>query len=229
MKKFFRKFVKPRTPTHTGTLNQEVFSQLYQNNIWGKNGDPFYSGTGSHTPVIVDQYVESIIKLTHRFKKKLNAVDLGCGDFNIGSKIRNQFSRYTACDVVPELIEHNQHVFMASRVQWKCLDITRDRLPRGDFCMVRQVLQHLDNEQISVVVQKIQSYRYLLITEHLPGIPFHPNLDKEAGGDIRLHRDPPSGIDLACEPFNLKYICKEVVSEAPEFGGFIRSTFYVTR
>lgn len=229
MRKFFCNIVKPRAPANTGAPNQDVFSQLYQNNIWGKNGDPFYSGTGSHTPEIVDQYVEAIGNLTHRFKKKLNAVDLGCGDFNVGSRIRNQFSRYIACDVVPGLIEHNQRAFTASRVQWKCLDITRDRLPRGDFCMVRQVLQHLDNAQISIVVQKIQSYRYILITEHLPTSPFQANIDKEAGGDIRLHRDPPSGIDISCEPFNLKYICKEVVSESHEFGGVIRSTFYVTR
>jgi hypothetical protein len=44
-------------------------------------------------------------------------------------------------------------------------------LPDGDIVFLRQVLQHLNNSQISRVVQKLYRYKFLVLTEHVPANP----------------------------------------------------------
>jgi hypothetical protein len=92
--------------------NREIFANVYQNKLWGtasqENESPFYSGPGSSDPQIVDPYVENVKRFFASLPTKKKAVDLGCGDFRVGSRIVDSFDSYTACDVVPELVHFNQ-------------------------------------------------------------------------------------------------------------------------
>ena len=94
---------------------------------------------------------------------------------------------------------------------------------------MRQVLQHVSNRDILNVVPKIaSSYRYLVLTEHLPGSDdFVPNLDKAVGPGIRLTSG--SGIVLTAEPFNLRPRSERVLCELPDggpYGGRVRTNLY---
>ena len=70
----------------------DVFKEIYQNKLWSpdpkKQNDEFYSGPGSHFPEFVINYINEIEKFLLSLPEKPNVVDLGCGDFVIGSKIR---------------------------------------------------------------------------------------------------------------------------------------------
>jgi hypothetical protein len=185
--------------------NFKVFQEIYSNNVWGGdlNSDELYSGGGSHDPNIINPYIEYVNKFLNSFESQPVVVDLGCGDFNVGSQIYDSSRMYFACDVAPELIEQNKRNFTSSKIKFLNLDITKDPLPAGDVVLLRQVFQHLSNSDISKVLNQILSkYTYLILTEHLPNSFFVPNMDKVTGGDIRLNFR--SGVVLTKAPFNLE-------------------------
>jgi hypothetical protein len=182
----------------------EVFEAVYRERVWGGSGDAdFYSGEGSHDPEIVGPYVAAVSEFLRSLPAKPRAVDLGCGDFNVGSRLRPLCSEYVACDIVPSLIERNRRVFADRDVEFRALDMAAEPLPAGDVVFLRQVLQHMSNEQIARVLPKLAQYRWAVITEHVPGHPgFTPNLEKPPGPGIRVAHG--SGIVLAAPPFSFR-------------------------
>ena len=208
---------------------QQIFTKIYEEGVWGKSEDPsqkFFSGAGSHEGLIVSAYIEAIQNFLSTFEKKPNVVDLGCGDFFIGSNIRSLCANYTACDIVEPLVNFNREKFKSLDVVFKVLDFTKDELPQGEIVFIRQVLQHLSNEQIQNALPQIAlKYKYLVLTEHLPGSgEFTHNLDKPTGPDLRLYIN--SGIVLTSAPFNLKVKEQKQLCQVAEYGGIITSTLY---
>ena len=93
--------------------------------------------------------------------------------------------------------------------------------PDGDLCLIRQVLQHLSNKQISQVLANCGKFPYLVITEDVYNGPnVRPNLDIMHGPDNRLHRR--SGVFLDRAPFSLR-MQNVVEISCPEFNSVIRT------
>lgn len=210
--------------------NQEVFSKVYERQLWGEvspeNESPFYSGPGSSDPQIVDPYVETVKRFFASLPAKKSAVDIGCGDFRVGSRIVDSFETYTACDVVPELVEFNRRHWRHLPVEFRVVDLVKDEIPDGDVLIVRQVLQHLSNDDISKFTKSIpRNFSYLLVTEHLPAEnDFLANKDKSSGADIRLGGG--SGVVLTKPPFSMKFKSEKTLLSVPQFGGSIVTTLY---
>lgn len=209
--------------------NPDVFSEIYRHSLWGDAADEsrqFYSGPGSHDPLLVNPYVEAVTGFLNRFEQKPDVVDVGCGDFNVGSRYRSFCNNYIACDLVPELIEHNRKKFSHLMVDFRVLDLTLDELPVGEVVFVRQVFQHLSNADINKGVEKIKNkFKHLVLTEHLPSTEnFIPNLDKASGADIRIEKN--SGVVLTRPPFNLAPKNELVICNVYGYGGIIRTTLY---
>ena len=80
----------------------------------------------------------------------------------------------------------------------------KDNLPAAGLCLIRQVLQHLSNQEIAQILQNTRKYKYIIITEHYPPpyLNIIPNRDKPHGKDIRLDND--SGVYLNKPPYNIK-------------------------
>ena len=209
----------------------DAFTMIYENAMWGRaNTEDFYSGTGSHDPAIVERYIGAVSSLLGEFAQKPDVVDLGCGDFNVGLRLRPLCGAYVACDIVPALIERNKARFPAAGVDFRCLDMIDEPLPDGDLVFIRQVLQHLSNAQIARIVPKLVRYRYLVVTEHLPAQPgFAPNRDKPLGSGLRIGRGRDSGVVLTARPFGLRPVSERVVCESTEYGGVIRTILYGMR
>ena len=180
-----------------------LFREIYQKQLWGAvQGLSYYSGSGSRNPVIARPYLESVVDFLKSLEARPVVVDLGCGDFFIGSQIFQYAKHYFACDVVPDLIEALAADHRADNLDFLCLDATSEPLPSGDVLIVRQVLQHLSNNAIMQITRQFHQYRYILLTEHVPMGDFIANKDKPNGPDTRLRWQ--SGIDLLQAPFNLK-------------------------
>lgn len=191
---------------------KEVMKQIYEENLWGKGDSDFYSGTGSHDPDIVKPYLEAVTSFLDSFETPLVVCDLGCGDFNVGKNLVNHTKQYIGVDIVPELIERNKTTFKDSRLQFQCLDISKDELPKADCAIIRQVLQHLSNDEIQSIVAKLANYKYVLLTEHIPVFDYAPNKDIISGQGTRLKKE--SGVNLLSPPFNLKVkAVKELLAE----------------
>lgn len=181
--------------------SREIMETIYKKKVWGGREHDFYSGQGSHLPKIVDPYTRKIIQFLDSFDPKLTVCDLGCGDFNVGSRLVDSTTKYIAVDIVPKLIARNKVHFKDSKLQFSCLNIVTDDLPMADCVLVRQVLQHLSNDKIELVLDKLKKFKYLIVTEHVPKGDFVPNLDKRTGADIRLSQN--SGVVLTEPPFSL--------------------------
>jgi SAM-dependent methyltransferase len=192
----------------------ETFAEIYDKNIWGGEMGEFYSGEGS-TQRYSQKYAQTITKFI-RENNIERVVDLGCGDFRVASKFVAGDFYYIGCDVVPSLIEHLNRNFANEKNEFRCLNIVEDELPDGELCLIRQVLQHLSNEEIEKILQKVQKYKYLIVTEHYPHpkVTAVPNLNVPHGPEMRLHFD--SAVYLDKPPFNLQNVRLLLDVEAEE-------------
>ncbi len=215
-----------------GVTPKEVFTRAYADGLWGRSKDPadrYFSGTGSRAKDIVAAYVSAVEKYLTSHDTRPDVVDLGCGDFTVGSQLREFCGNYIAVDVVEPLIARNREKFRELGVDFRVLDFTTDDLPNADVVFLRQVLQHLTNRQIAVVLPKLQMhYKHLVLTEHLPASRnFKPNLDMPMGADIRLGIGKyGSGIVITEPPFSFNAKRETILCEAEEDGGIIRTTAY---
>ena len=181
---------------------EQVFSRIYSQGLWGKSAGTFHSGSGS-TEAHAVEYVRTIAAYVAEHSIR-SVVDLGCGDFTIGRKIADIAADYTGVDVVPDLIQHHTQRYATHNVRFAHRDIVADPLPQGDLCLIRQVLQHLSNDQILRILPKLARYEHVLVTEHYPGAGARlvPNKDKPQGHDTRIEDD--SAVFLEHPPFNAK-------------------------
>ena len=190
---------------------KDAMNQIYEKHFWGGSEFDFYSGEGSHDPQIVKPYLEAILSFFKSHNNNLMVCDLGCGDFNVGSQLFQNTKRYIAIDIVKSLINRNKNLYKAKNLEFHCLDIAKDNLPKADCIILRQVLQHLSNNEIKQIVRKLSNYKYLILTEHIPTGDFDSNKDIISGQGIRLKHN--SGVDLLKAPFNLRVQKTSVLNE----------------
>lgn len=214
-----------------GKSPAEVFSMVYESRLWGtsmERNHPFCSGSGSAEPSIVDAYVHAVSKWLARFPTPPSVGDLGCGDFRVGSRLRRLCGTYTAYDCVPSLLESNRCRWSGVDVVFRELDICANSPAPADVFFVRQVLQHLSNDQILRFLGQIRSNcTWLVLTEHLALAPFTPNIDKPAGPDTRLSRS--SGVILTEPPFEVRPLEAELLCEVHAEPGVIVTKAYRLR
>ena len=199
---------KVKTPWPT----KAVMEQIYEKHLWGGENFDFYSGEGSHNPEIVVPYIKVVTTFLKANNNLLTVCDLGCGDFNIGHQLLPYTSEYIAVDIVEGLIERNKTLHKANNLEFHCLDIAMNELPKADCVILRQVLQHLSNKEIKGIVEKLSKYKYIILTEHIPNGEFIPNKDIISGQGIRLKYN--SGVAVLKAPFNLKVKQATILDEA---------------
>ncbi|TNE55573.1 MAG: class I SAM-dependent methyltransferase [Bacteroidetes bacterium] len=182
---------------------KEAMIQIYEKKLWGDSDEfDYYSGEGSHKEELLEPYIDVVSSFLTSFDEPLTVCDLGCGDFNVGKRLLKYAREYVAVDIVPDLITYNRKKIREENLSFACMDLSRDELPTADCAILRQVLQHLSNDEVQQVTAKLRTYKYVLLTEHIPVGDFVPNLDIISGQGIRLKKQ--SGIDLLAPPFNLK-------------------------
>lgn len=179
---------------------QQTFERIYAKNHWGGESGEFSSGSGS-ADAITQAYVE-MVRAFVRDRSVRSIADLGCGDFRVGRQLVSDGVEYVGVDIVRPLIERNHRLFASPSIRFEHRNLIEDRdLPRADVALLRQVLQHLSNDEIHRVLDNCRHYPYLIVTEHVPvGSSAVPNLDKPHGPDIRLYDG--SGVFLELPPFS---------------------------
>jgi hypothetical protein len=216
-----------------GLAIDQIFEKIYADAIWGRHPDGMpWSGSGTHTPGVAEPYVEAVGAFLARLGTDVTVVDLGCGDFHIGSKIAPFAARYIACDVAASIIESNIDRWPFEHVEFRTLDLAADALPAGNVGFVRQVLQHLGNDDIKSFVKNLnrtKPYDHLIVTEHVPATEgFAPNVDMPSGSWIRVEFG--SGVVLEKPPFNLRHLSSEILCavDQPAYGeeAIIRTIHY---
>jgi SAM-dependent methyltransferase len=194
---------------NSGRSLEQIFSEIYARNAWGGKKGDFYSGKGSEDNELFARIVNQLVD-SHGIR---SIVDLGCGDFRIGKQIARSSIKYIGVDIVAALVERNQSAFACENISFKQCDAVTDGLPAADLCIIRQVLQHLANDQISRILQKLSVFRHAIVAEHHPAPSKlrKANLDKPAGADTRIWFG--SGVFPDRPPFSLPKV--RILAQTP--------------
>ncbi|MER8752183.1 class I SAM-dependent methyltransferase [Mesorhizobium sp. M1050] len=176
---------------------------IYKTSIWGKSENGVaYSGSGSYDPSVAT-YVAFVRNFITE-KQVESIVEIGCGDFEVARKYADHAKRYLGVDVSSFVIEQNREKFAREGICFEHFDASKQDLPKSDLCIIRQVLQHLDNDTIGEILARTAIHKFVLITEHLPA-PSRlkkPNLNKWTGPDTRVVFN--SGVYVDLPPFGRK-------------------------
>lgn len=185
----------------------QAFNYIYSHKKWGEDKikcKKYYSGKGSYEEQYVLPYI-AVIRAMIKDRGIKSIVDLGCGDFNVGKAIMEDTVnvKYVGVDIVQGMIDELSEEYGAKNIDFKCLDIVDNDLPEADLCLIRQVLQHLDNDEIQQILSKLDKYKYVVITEHVTekSMAKKYNCDKVHGQDARIEYG--SGVYLEEEPYCL--------------------------
>ena len=212
-----------------GTSNADIFDAVYRDALWGQSpeGDA-YSGSGTYDPAAAT-YVAFVRSFITENKVR-SIVEIGCGDFAIGRQYASDVDRYIGADVSNYIVARNVEKFGSEKISFVNLDASEHDLPASDLCVVRQVLQHLDNGSINRILARVAAHKFVLITEHLPS-PSRlraPNLDKRSGPDTRLTFD--SGVYIELPPFErpVQTVLSLPVAEGQAHQGEVMRTTLLT-
>ena len=181
------KALEPRKKNLSPTMTlEQKFNFIYENRLWGRDPERL-SGPGSYGDC-AETYLAFVRTFLSDYSIR-SVTDIGCGDFNIGSQLCDLVDRYYALDVSSTIVRRNRKRYGGFRnVTFAVADACAGELPPAELVTVRQVLQHLTNDQISKVLNNIErsGFKYALITEHIvsPAAMARPNLDLPHDSDM---------------------------------------------
>lgn len=134
------------------------FEEIYKNNEWLQG-----SGLGS-----LEKVTKGYRKFIEKFVRKKNiksVVDFGCGDWQFSKFINWNGVNYIGFDIVKFLIKDNNDKFSNKNIHFRLTPKNWHDLPEADLLIVKDVLQHLNNDEVSNFLKiAVQKYNYLLIT-----------------------------------------------------------------
>ena len=157
-----------------GGSSGAVFTEIYENDVWGDNNNPNYKGSsGIGSAHFYNKY--TYIPFMHQFLDEYNiksVVDLGCGDFRIGPALYDDRDvTYTGYDAYDKLIEyHKARINNPQKYTFITSDFTKKSelvgLKPADLCILKDVLQHWPYRTIIKVMDYLVSckkYKYILV------------------------------------------------------------------
>jgi glycosyltransferase involved in cell wall biosynthesis/SAM-dependent methyltransferase len=156
------KATKKKGGAEEATGLRQRFSWIYPGNIIGRH--VFRSRKGSD-PLQTEIIRREIPALLRKLEAQ-SLLDAPCGDWQWMQKADLGIAHYIGVDIVDELVALNRQRFGNEHIQFECLDLTTDELPRADVILSRDCLIHLSYAEAMRVISnfKRSGARYLLTT-----------------------------------------------------------------
>lgn len=163
----------PKTREHSMEAGdmERTFTSIYQNCVWGDNGDPNYKGSSGGGSGV--EYNAEYIRFVKEFIAKNeieSVVDIGCGDWRVGEAIFGDSSvEYTGYDVYGDLVDHLNKRHANQKTNFVKLDSSKekDKIKDADMLICKDVLQHWDDKSVVEFVDWIgrsNKFKYALVT-----------------------------------------------------------------
>lgn len=179
------------------------------------------SGPGSSNSVT--DVSKSLIIDTIKDKKIKRIIDLGCGDWNWMSTIRNQFSDvyYEGWDANQGMIDHLNKTYGNNNTKFLYKDIVDAEYSNFDLAICRDVLFHLDFQHSLRVLSNIDR-------ANIPNLITTSFLEISKNTNIRQYNHIVTDwgfykINLNIEPFNMKEFMVCSREEPIQNEGYTRS------
>jgi hypothetical protein len=136
-----------------------VFGDIYKAGLWRL--DISLSGAGSDRKVAAP-YVQYVLDTVA--KNDISSVlDIGHGDWEMWPPHSFEGIDYTGVDVAGGLSEQVAARYATPSRKFRSLDAVQDPLPQADLVLLKEVLQHLSNDEIEAVLRKLTRYRMVII------------------------------------------------------------------
>jgi hypothetical protein len=179
---------------------KEVFTSIYENNLWG-SGE---SRSGSGSELSRTKSLREELPIIFKKYNIKSVLDIPCGDFNWMNQVDYCNIEYIGADIVEKLILKNKSSY--PNTKFEILDITKDKLPKVDLIIARDIFGHFQYKNIIDALENIikSESKYLLTTSFTK---WSHNMDIEDGGW--------RPINLMIQPFHLKpiYLVNENCTE----------------
>lgn len=166
-----------------------IFDDIYKENTWlvGSGLGSLPKPTRGYRKFIQDFMREHDIK---------SVVDFGCGDWQFSKFINWDGVDYKGYDIVKPVVEHNQKEYTKPNIHFFESPENWDKLPPADLLVVKDVLQHLSNEEVQHFLDIAKKkFKYALITNGT-------NPKERTNDEIKTGEYRPLDIRLA--PFNVE-------------------------
>jgi hypothetical protein len=150
-----------------------VFTEVYENKLWGDNKDKQYSGSsgdGSSIEYNIKSYIPFLRKFINLNGIK-SVVDLGCGDFRCGPIIYGDLEdvSYTGYDAYIKVVDNNKNIFEGNNnFNFVHLDFfsRKEEIIGGDLCIIKDVIQHWSLKNIHTFLEYLvasKKFKYILL------------------------------------------------------------------
>lgn len=146
---------------------KEVFTDIYARKVWGHG-----SGGGSD-PERARPYCDFVMAYMKECSDLDRVLDIGCGDGRVARAIKWGSAEYVGVDAA------------------QGFDALTDPLPAADLVLCKEVLQHLSNEQVGLLLKR---------TDHYPRRLFTSITGEGTNVDIETGQSRP--VDIMLPPFN---------------------------
>ena len=147
---------------------QDKFENIYEKSLWGKNwkgegGSGKGDGTSPDSRMWI-KYITEFIK-EHNIGK---IADLGCGDWKFSRFIpwKELGVQYVGYDVVEKVVENNNKEYSSTHVKFEHGDITAADVKGYNLVIIKDVLQHLSDEDILKVLDKVLAENQYVIIKN---------------------------------------------------------------
>ncbi len=170
---------------------EDIYREIYATDHWqGGSGPGSTADASAEYRQIVQRLLASI--------EIRRVLDVGCGDWQVGSLLDWSGIDYTGVDVVSPVIEADRARFGSAKVHFEVADARAGTLPPADLLLIKDVLQHWPTADVQrFLAETLPRYRYALITNDIASSHFTGvlNQDIEMGSWRTL--------DLQAPPFGL--------------------------
>lgn len=184
-----------------------VFDSIYQTGEWGKDSNnEGTSGSGSS----LDNAKPYFYFLQDFLKEKniTSVVDAGCGDWQFSRFINWDNINYIGYDASKIVIEKNTKAFAKKNIRFIHENFINTDMPKADLLIMKEVLQHLSNENVHSALKQLSKYKYVIIVNDVDPITFKAANLNIRDGEYRL-------LDVTTNPFNIKG--QKILTYKPKF------------
>jgi hypothetical protein len=172
----------------------QIFTLIYQNNLWGSNES--LSGSGSELKSTSNLRAILPDVLTRYDIHTL--LDAPCGDFHWMKELNlsSLLDQYYGVDIVDSLIGENELQYSTERIRFITMDLVTDVPPRVYLIICRHLMMHLTLKESTSILEhfRLSGSRYLLITSS-------PQVDRNEELSVTGTYRP---VNLRIPPFNLE-------------------------
>jgi len=152
---------------------EDIYHQIYASDHW-------QGGSGPGSTADASAEYRRIVQRLLASPEIRRVVDVGCGDWQVGSLLDWSGVDYTGVDVVSSVVEANQARYGAANVRFHVADARSAELPPADLLLIKDVLQHWPSADVRrFLADTLPRYPYALITNDLASRQFAGELNQD--------------------------------------------------